>query len=200
MWFNPGEQSTAANYLFMLNAIVPRPVAWISSVGENGVFNLAPFSFFNGVCAEPPILSVSIARRNGEKKDTLRNIEYSKQFVVNIVPLSLAEAMNASSASFPSEVSEFERVGLTPVPAQKVNAPLLFESPINIECRLYRLIEIGTPPGGATLVLGEIILYHIQDDILTDGQIDFKKFSPIGRLGREMNARIRDLFPLKRPR
>ncbi|MBI1823727.1 MAG: flavin reductase, partial [Nitrospirae bacterium] len=80
--FDPGEQSTAENYLFMLNAIVPRPIAWISTLGQNGVENLAPFSFFNGVCAEPPIVSISIARRNGEKKDTLRNIEYSKEFVV----------------------------------------------------------------------------------------------------------------------
>lgn len=200
MEYHPGEQSTAENYLFMLNAIVPRPVAWISTVGRNGLFNLAPFSFYNGVCAEPPVLSVSIARRAGEKKDTLRNIESSGEFVVSVVTETMAVAMNESSASFPPEVSEFERVGLTPVPATIVHAPLVQESPINMECRLFRLIEIGTPPQGATLVLGEIVHYHIHDGILTNGKIDFKKFIPIGRLGKEWNAGVKDLFSLKRPR
>ena len=200
MEYHPGEQSTAENYLFMLNAIVPRPVAWISTVGQNGLFNLAPFSFYNGVCAEPPVLSVSIARRAGEKKDTLRNIESSGEFVVSVVTETMAVAMNESSASFPPEVSEFERVGLTPVPATIVHAPLVQESPINMECRLFRLIEIGTPPQGATLVLGEIVHYHIHDGILTNGKIDFKKFIPIGRLGKEWNAGVKDLFSLKRPR
>ncbi|MBI3593781.1 MAG: flavin reductase family protein [Nitrospirae bacterium] len=198
--FDPGEQSTAENYLFMLNAIVPRPIAWISTLGQNGVENLAPFSFFNGVCAEPPIVSISIARRNGEKKDTLRNIEYSKEFVVNVVTESLASAMNESSASHSAEISEFKRAGLTPYPAQKVKAPLVLESPINMECQLYRLIEIGVPPQGSTLVLGQIVYCHLRHEILTDGQIDFKKFLPVGRLGRDMNLTARDLFPLRRPR
>lgn len=200
MEYHPGDQSTAENYLFMLNAIVPRPVAWVSTVGQDGVFNLAPFSFYNGVCAEPPVLSVSIARRAGEKKDTLRNIEYSGEFVVSVVTESMAVAMNESSASFPPDVSEFEQVGLTPVPARIVHAPLVQESPINMECRLFRLIEIGTPPQGATLVLGEIVHYHIHDGILTNGKIDLKKFFPIGRLGKEWNARTKDRFSLKRPR
>jgi flavin reductase (DIM6/NTAB) family NADH-FMN oxidoreductase RutF len=198
--FNPGEQSTAENYLFMLNAIVPRPIAWISTLGQNGVKNLAPFSFFNGVCAEPPVISVSIARRSGKKKDTLRNIEHSGEFVVNMVTEALASAMNESSASLRSHESEFERAGVTPVPAQKVNAPLILESPVNIECRLDRLIEIGIPPQGSTLVLGQIVYYHVRTEILTGGQIDFEKFLPIGRLGREMNVTARNLFPLKRPR
>lgn len=200
MEYHPGDQSTAENYLFMLNAIVPRPVAWVSTVGKEGLFNLAPFSFYNGVCAEPPLLSVSIARRAGEKKDTLRNIENAGEFVVSVVSESMAGAMNKSSASFPPDVSEFEQVGLTPVPARFVQAPLVRESPINMECRLFRLIEIGTPPQGATLVLGEIIHYHIDDRILTNGRIDFKKFIPIGRLGKEWNSGAKDLFFLKRPR
>jgi flavin reductase (DIM6/NTAB) family NADH-FMN oxidoreductase RutF len=200
MEYHPGDQSTAENYLFMLNAIVPRPVAWVSTVGQEGLFNLAPFSFYNGVCAEPFLLSVSIARRAGEKKDTLRNIENSGEFVVSVVAESMAAAMNESSASFPPDVSEFEQVGLTPIPARFVQAPLVRESPINMECRLFRLIEIGTPPQGTTLVLGEIIHYHIDDRILTNGKIDFKKFIPIGRLGKEWNAGLKNLFSLKRPR
>ena len=184
----------------MLHAIVPRPIAFISTVGESGVFNLSPFSFFNGVCAEPPILSVSIALKNGEKKDTLVNIEYSKQFVVNVVTEPLFSAMNASSASFPPEVSEFQQVGLTPVPAAIVSAPLVKESPVNIECSLYRLIEIGSPPRGATLVLGEILQYHIGDEFLINRKIDFKKLCAIGRMGGEAYTRTTDMIQLKRPR
>ncbi|MHB8481936.1 MAG: flavin reductase family protein [Nitrospiria bacterium] len=200
MRFDPHQQSTVENYIFMLHAIVPRPIAFISTVGESGVFNLSPFSFFNGVCAKPPVLSVSIAWENGEKKDTLANIEYSKQFVVNVVTESMGSAMNASSASFPPEVSEFQQVGLTPVPAALVSAPLVKESPINIECALYRLIEVGAPPQGATLVLGEIIQYHIRDEILINGKIDFKKLCAIGRMGGENYTRTIDLIQLKRPR
>ena len=200
MEYHSGDQSTAENYIFMLNAIVPRPVAWVSTVGPEGLFNLAPFSFYNGVCAEPPILSVSIARRAIEKKDTLRNIESSGEFVVSVVTESMAVAMNESSASFPPHVSEFEQVGLTPVPARIVHAPLVRESPINMECRLFRLIEIGTPPKGSTLVLGEIVHYHIDEGIMTNAKIDFKKFIPLGRLGKEWNTGIKNLFSLKRPR
>lgn len=199
MRYDSGEQSTTDKYLFMLSAIVPRPIALVSTVGQNGVFNLAPFSFFNGVSAEPPILSVSIARRDGKKKDTLRNIEFSKQFVVNVVTESLAEAMNESSAPFPPDISEFDRVKLTPIPAVKVVAPLVRESPIKMECTLYRLIEIGTPPHGSTLVLGEIVQYHIRDEILTNKKIDFNKLSAIGRMGREFYTKTTGLIQLKRP-
>ncbi len=200
MRFDPKKQSPAENYIFMLHAIVPRPIAFISTVGESGVFNLSPFSFFNGVCSDPPILSVSIAWKNGEKKDTLVNIENSKEFVVNIVTEPLALAMNASSASFPPEASEFKEVGLTPVPAALVKAPLVKESPINIECSLYRLIEVGTPPQGTTLVLGEIVQYHVHDEILENKKIDFQRLSVIGRMGGEFYARTTDIFKLNRPR
>ena len=185
----------------MLHAIVPRPIAFISTVGKNGVFNLSPFSFFNGVCAEPSILSVSIAwKKDGKKKDTLVNIEASKQFVINIVTESMVSAMNAASALFPPEVSEFNQVGLTPVPAAMVKAPLVKESPINIECSLYRLIEIGAPPQGATLVLGEMIHYHVREEILENKKIDFKKLAAVGRMGGEFYTRTTDMIQLKRPR
>jgi flavin reductase (DIM6/NTAB) family NADH-FMN oxidoreductase RutF len=200
MRFDPGEQSLAENYLFMLSAIVPRPIAFISTVGENGVFNLSPFSFFNGVCAEPPILSVSFSRRDGKKKDTLQNIESSGQFVVSVVTEPLAKAMNESSAPFPADISEFEKVGLTPLPAEKVRAPLLKESPINMECVLYRLIEVGTPPRGSTLVLGEIVRYHIREEVMVKNKIDFKKLSAVGRMGGEFYTKTTDVFKLNRPR
>jgi flavin reductase (DIM6/NTAB) family NADH-FMN oxidoreductase RutF len=196
----PADQSPAENYLLMLGVIAPRPIAWVSTVGETGNYNLAPFSFFNGVSADPPILSLSIARRDGEKKDTLRNIEFTGDFVVNVVTRPLADAMNRSSASFPPEISEFEIAGLTPLPSEKVKAPRLGESPVQMECRLERLIEVGAPPRGSTLVLGEIVLFHLDERCLTDRKIDFKKFFPLGRGGRDRMTEIKEWFVLKRPR
>lgn len=200
MKFKPSDRSDAENYLFLLGAIVPRPIAFVSTVGPTGVFNLAPFSFYNGVCAIPPVLSISIAYRDREKKDTLVNIEQNREFVVNIVTEAIASAMNAASANLPPNISEFDQVGLTAVPAEIVKAPLVLESPINLECKLHQLITVGAPPHGATLVLGEVVFFHIKEEALDHHRIDMKKLKAVGRMGGEEYTRTGDLFKMKRPR
>jgi flavin reductase (DIM6/NTAB) family NADH-FMN oxidoreductase RutF len=183
-----------------VSAVVPRPIAFVSSIGNDGVFNLAPFSFFNPLCLKPAVISLSIGwKRDGRKKDTLRNIEYSKDFVVNVVTETLAEAMNESSAEYPSEVDEFQEVGLTPGKADVVNAPLVVESPVNMECKLIQTLEFGEIPTGSTVVIGEIVLVHIRDDLWIKDHIEISKLKAVGRLGGNLYCRITDLFEMKRP-
>jgi len=182
----------------MVGAIVPRPIAFISTIGKDGIFNLAAFSFFNGLCLRPAIVAIGIGWRGLEKKDTLRNIEDSKDFVINMVTEPLAQAMNQSSADYPSEVDEFKEVGLTPVKADLVNAPLVAESPINMECKLVQTLEFGKMPTGSTVVIGEIVLVHVKDDLWAGDHIEISKFHAIGRLGQDLYCRTRDTFEMKR--
>lgn len=189
-------------YRLLIDTVVPRPIAWVSSRGANGVTNLAPFSFFNVLSVRPPILGFSPgykrapgAGREPLAKDTLRNIKESGVFVVNLVSLNLAEHMNNSAADFPPDVSEFEALGLTAVPGQFVDAPRLGEARVSLECRTFHLHELG----GSCLVLGEIVGLNIADEVLTDGRIDLDKFEPVGRLGGNWYSTVKDRFELKRP-
>ncbi len=168
-------------YKLMTSCIVPRPIAWISTVSKNGVYNLAPFSYFAGVSSNPPLLMVSIgSRENGEKKDTWKNIEETGEFVVNIVTKELLDKMNISSISFDFEIDEFEKAGLTSEKSTIVKAPRVKESPINIECKKFEIINIGN----MGIVFGEIVNFHIKDEILNEkGYVDTKKLEIVGRLG-----------------
>lgn len=179
--------------------IVPRPIAWVSTIGEDGTFNLAPFSFFGGISSKPPILSVSIRRRQGQKKDTLRNIEYAKDFVVNVVDETLAESMNQTSADYPSHISEFKEAGLTPLPSDKVMSPRVAESPINMECKLLQILKFGEWPNIHDLIVGEIVIAHVRDALFREGTINISQLKAIGRLGGGFYCRIRDVFEMKRP-
>ena len=185
MLIDPEKQTYRENYTLMSACIVPRPIAFVSTVSIEGVFNLAPFSYFNGVTSAPPTLSIAIARksRDSNKKDTLSNILDTGEFVVNTVSVAMTEAMNRTARDFPPEVNEFTEAGLTAVPALKVKAPLVKESPVKMECTLYKSIEIGEGrPGSGFLVIGEIVMFHIADEIWDGGQIDMKKLDPLGRL------------------
>ncbi len=168
-------------YKLMTSTIVPRPIAWISTVSKEGVYNLAPFSYFAGVSSSPPLLMVSIgSRETGEKKDTWKNIEETGEFVVNIVTKELLEKMNISSIAFDPEINEFEKAGLTPEKSLTVKAPRVKESPINIECRKFEIINIGK----MGIIFGEILNFHIKDEILNEkGYVDTKKLELVGRLG-----------------
>ena len=183
----------------LMGMIVPRPIAWVSTVGEDGTFNLAPFSSFGTICVKPPILYISVGSPPGEKKDTLRNIEYAKDFVVNVVDESLAEKMNQTSAGYPASVSEFAEVGLTPLSSDKVKSPRVAESPISMECKLERILEFGDSQNVNRVVIGEIVRAHIRDDILTDGLVDASKLKAVGRLGAHFYCRTGDLFEMERP-
>ena len=200
MEFDPSILPTKDLYQLMLGGIVPRPIAWISTRGAEGVVNVAPFSYFNGVCSRPPVLSVAIGYRKEAKKDTLVNIEASKEFVVNVVPFRLAEAMNKTSGDYPKNVSEAEVVGLKMLPGVKVSAPRLADSPLSFECRLFKLVAVGEAPSGATLVLGEIVHMHAEEGLFQDGQVDGKKLDAIARMGGALYCRTQDQFSMARPK
>ena len=195
---DPAEHPPREIYALLISAIVPRPIALTSTSDGRGGRNLAPFSFFMGVSSAPPVLALSaVNRRDGQKKDTLRNIEATGEFVVNVVSEDMAEAMNLASADFPYGHDEFELAGLTPVPGVRVSAPRVAESPVQMECRLERILEVGTQP--AYLVLGEIVLFHLREDVLTEGRVDATKLRPVARLGASDYAHVRDVFSMSRP-
>ena len=189
-------------YKFLIGAVAPRPIGWISTLDESGRRNLAPFSFFNAVSARPPhvIFSPMVRETDSGVKDTLHNVRATREFVVNIVTEDLAEAMNVTSTEFPHEVDEFSAAGLTPAPSQAVRPPRVAESPVHFECRLAHLLELGDGPGGATLVVGRVVHVHVDDSVLLDGdKIDLARLRPIGRLAGAGYCRVTDRFEMKRP-
>lgn len=203
MNIDPGKQNYRENYKLMIGSILPRPIAFVSTISESGLINLAPFSFFTGITSNPPTVCFAPNRRSsdGKKKDTLVNIESTGEFVVNMVTESIAVAMNETATDFPPEINEFEEAGLTAVPSEIVSPPRVAESPINLECRLYRTLDIGPEAaGGGSLVIGEIVLFHIDDEILEEGRIDTVKLNPIGRLAGAEYTTLGRRFEMKRNR
>lgn len=189
-------------YKLLIGSIVPRPIAFVSTQSPEGALNLAPFSFFNGVSGNPPaVVFAPLVRASDSKtKDTLRNVTATKEFVVNVVTEAIAEKMNLTSAEFPPEVSEFVESGLTPLPSQKVKPPRVKESPINMECKLLQMVPVGTGPLGGTVVIGEVVLFHVADELFDNFRIDLKKLAPIGRLAGSSYCRVTDIFDLVRPK
>jgi flavin reductase (DIM6/NTAB) family NADH-FMN oxidoreductase RutF len=185
----------------MAGTVIPRPIALISTVGENGVFNVAPYSFFGVASVKPAIVFVGIGAkvRVKQKKDTLKNIEFAKDFVINIVDEALAEPMNQTSADYPSDVSEFKEVGLTPVKSDLVKAPRVKESPIHMECQLRQIMEFGEFPYSTDVVIGEVLRVHVRDDLWMNGAVQMSGVKAIARLGGELFCRTADIFELKRP-
>jgi flavin reductase (DIM6/NTAB) family NADH-FMN oxidoreductase RutF len=188
-------------YAWMISTIMPRPIAWVSTISVEGKTNLAPFSFFQGVTSNPPTLMfVPVNKRDGTKKDTVRNIEQLPEFVVNLVPFSLAEQMNATSALLPYGESEFEAFGIASTPSQRVRPPRVAAAPVAFECTLDRFVHIGEGPLAANVVFGRIRLAHVADDVLNaDGEPDPAKLDLIGRMGGETFSRTTERFDLKRP-
>ncbi len=176
------ERDVAGKYHFLVSAIVPRPIAWVATRGRDGSTNLAPFSYFQGVCSDPPTLSVSIARKKrcGEPKDTLRNIEETGEFVVHVVDGTLLEPMVASAEELPAGESEIDRLGLAASPGERVAAPVLADAPLAFECRAVQRVPVGR----CELVIGEILLVHAREDLLDSrGNVDPERLRPLGRLG-----------------
>src|SRR6266851_4236429 len=186
----------------MVGAIVPRPIAFVSSISPEGILNLAPFSFFTGISANPPVICFSpmIRASDGGRKDTLRNIEATHEFVVNVVSEDFADKMNICSAEFPPEVDEFQMSGLTPAPSDLVKPPRVKESRINMECRLLQVVHVSPKPLGGSIVLGEVVLFHVDDALFDDFKIDPDKLRPIGRMGGSTYTRTTDRFDLARPK
>ncbi|MGH2581340.1 MAG: flavin reductase family protein [Anaerolineales bacterium] len=202
MEINPADIPASALNKIILGSVVPRPIAWVSTVNEEGWANLAPFSFFNAVCYRPPTLLFcpGIRASDGGVKDTYMNIKATKEFIINVVTEDNARAMVLSSTELPSDVNEFEFAGLTPVLPSIVSAPRVAESPINFECKLDRIIEIGDGrPGSGWIVIGEVVHIHISDSVLLpDYKIDIKALKPVGRLSGANYTYVRDIFEMKR--
>ncbi len=189
------------SYPWMINAINPRPIAWVSTISAAGRTNLAPFSFFQGVCANPPTLLFTGANdRTGKKKDSVINVEQVPEFVVNIVSYALREPMNATSAPLPYGESEFEKFHIATAPSLRVRPPRVAASPVAFECRLDRIVRIGEGPLGGNVVFGTILCAHVSEAVLgTDGRIDPHKLDTIGRMGGDFYTRTTELFTIHRP-
>ena len=184
----------------LTGVVVPRPIAFVSSISAEGLINLAPYSFFNAVAYDPPTLVFSSSRFAADKrKDTLSNIEATGEYVVNVVVDDIAEAMNRTAAEYPADVSEFDIAGLTPVPSTVVKPPRVAESPVNMECRLQQIVPIGQGHHQHGLVIGQIVLMHIRDDLIDGHRIIHQRLRPTGRLAGSMYCHTSDVFEMARP-
>jgi len=189
-------------YKVLIGAIVPRPIAFVSTISPEGIPNLAPFSFFTAISANPPVVCFCPTRKSGPEplKDTLRNISASREFVVNIVSEEIAEQMNITAGDFAADVDEFEAAGLTPIPSERVKPPRVAESHVHMECKLYLTIEISDLPGGGNLVIGEVVRLHVDDAYVENFKIDPDKLRAVGRMGGNSYVRTADRFDMIRPK
>jgi len=179
MSFRPADAGSAVNYRTLVGAVVPRPIGWISTVGADGVDNVAPFSFFGVACVDPPMLQFSQGTRaDGTMKDTGRNVHETGEFVHNVVTESTLEAMHESSATLGPGESEFDACGIERAPARTVSPPRVADAVASFECRLHRALELGTH----TLFVGRVEYVHVDESATTDGSLDIDAFDPVGRL------------------
>lgn len=188
-------------YAWLISVIVPRPIAWVSTISAAGVTNLAPFSFFNGVTSNPPsVLFCPVNDRNGKKKDTLRNIEETGEFVVNICDFAHGQQMNASAALLGPEESEFEKFSIPTETSLVVKPPRVAGAPVAMECSLHSIVRVGEGPLGGNIVIGLVQRLHVDDRVLgEDGKCDASKLDAIARMGGDWYATTRDRFTLSRP-
>jgi len=195
MQIDPALHSTVENYKRLTNLVVPRPIAWVTSQSQSGVVNLAPFSFFNAVGSDPLYVIISIGRRDdGELKDTANNIEFSREFVVNLVTEELFDAMNISAADFPAEQSELEAAHLHTAPSVHIKTPRVAQAQASLECKLFS----AQPLGANTLFIGEVVMFHVADHLIGP-RLHVNNFAPIGRLGSpSVYCRTTDRFDIAR--
>jgi flavin reductase (DIM6/NTAB) family NADH-FMN oxidoreductase RutF len=200
MEISPESRSNQDIYKILIGTVLPRPIAWVSTVDTSGNINLAPFSFFTVASVNPPILCFSpLLQENSTEKDTLVNIKQTSEFVVNIVSYGLAQAMNRTSGPYPSEVNEFDVAGVAAKQSTLVKPPCVADSLVNFECKLHQIISFGSEPRAGNLVLGRVCNIHIHPDIVRNGEVDCESLDAIGRLGGNMYTTIRDCFEMERP-
>jgi flavin reductase (DIM6/NTAB) family NADH-FMN oxidoreductase RutF len=200
MLFEMDKLSAIDAYKLLVSTVVPRPIAWVSTRDINGAINAAPYSFFNAMSGQPPIICFGIGgRAPGDAKDTGNIIRRTGEFVVNLVDNARAEAMNVTAIDFGPEVDEFKEAGLTPLPSSRVRAPRIAESPVSMECERLVIVEVGVD---RSVVMGKVLAMHIRDDCVMDAErcyVDTPKLDLIGRMhGRGWYARTTDRFDLPR--
>jgi flavin reductase (DIM6/NTAB) family NADH-FMN oxidoreductase RutF len=202
---DPADHPARQIYKLMTGVIVPRPIALVSTVDAGGAANVAPFSFFCGVGSVPPTLLFCPALHGTDvhgvqRKDTLANVEATGEFVVNVVSEAIAHAANITASEVPPDVDEFALAGLTPIPSQVVRAPRVAESPAHMECRLIQVIYTSRQPGGGVIVLGEIVRFHVREDLIENFRIDPEGLDAVGRMAGNTWVRTRDRIELIRPK
>ena len=203
---DPAQIAPSDIYKLMIGMIVPRPIAFVSTMDAAGIRNLAPFSYFTACSSNPPVVCFCTSVRSDPRphKDTLENIRATGAFVVNIVSEEIAEQMNLCSSEVPPEVDEFELSGLTPLESDLVKPPRVAESKVQMECRLRQILVVSEEPGGGSLVLGDVLRFHIEEALLDDQKggykIDPDKLNAIGRMGGPIYTRTRDRFEMQRPK
>jgi flavin reductase (DIM6/NTAB) family NADH-FMN oxidoreductase RutF len=208
MIVSPSEIPHNELYGILLNTVAPRPIAWVSTVSATGRRNLAPFSFFNAVCIDPPLLAFAPGLRpskqptagEGEAKDTLRNVRETKEFVINVVTYDLREAMNLTSGEYDPSVNEFDLAKLTPEPSKLVRPPRVGESPVSFECELHHILDFSTAPTSSSLVIGRIVSIYVNDAHIKDGKVDRNSLDLIGRMGGIQSTRTTQRFDMVRPK
>jgi len=202
MKIDPKNLNQQDSHHLLTELVIPRPIAWVSTVDGQGIFNLAPFSAYGMVSSRPMVVSFSVGiKRDGQKKDTLTNVELTGEFVVNVVTKDLAEKMNITSAPYPSDVNEFEKAKLTAVAADFVKAPMVAESPVNMECRVIQSLNIGKPSPSCSLIIGEVLCIHIRDEFYDSQTKLVSGLRAIARLGgeRDLYCLGQDTFEMNRP-
>lgn len=200
MQFDPALIDQKAIYKLLTGAVIPRPIGWISSISEEGLLNLAPFSFFNAIGDDPPHVMFSTVRTNNKNKDTLNNILETKEFVVNMVTEDLVEQMNMTSQVIPADESEFDLAGLTPIASIKIKPPRVAESKITMECELVHHYTLENHKfGGATVIIGKVVMFHVDESVLLDDyKINLETYKPVARLAGSNYSKLGEIFSVKR--
>ncbi|MGX6445207.1 flavin reductase family protein [Neobacillus sp. K501] len=197
---DPVSLSERDNYKFLIGSIIPRPIAFVTTISKDGVINGAPFSYFNIVSSKPPMISLSIQRSSGRQKDTARNIIESKEFVVHIVDEQNVDKINKTAANLPPEESELELAKLTPVKSMKISVPGIKEAKIRMECSLEHSLELGgTDMTGCDFIIGKVVQFHIEESIYENGRIDPNGLAAVSRLAGNNYAKIGEIFEIERP-
>jgi len=194
------QNNNRSVYSYLVGGISPRPIAWVSTLSEEGVANIAPYSFFTVASCNPPVLSVTqVNPRDNANKDTLNNLLATKECVVNIVSHSLVEQMNQSCADYPRDVSEFDAANIQRTPSQLVSVPSAAASKVRYECKLREVITISDEPSGGQMMLLDVVGIFLDDTVLVNGYIDPTRLDAVGKMGGDYFSTTKDKFALKRP-
>ncbi|MGB5788347.1 MAG: flavin reductase family protein [Pseudoalteromonas nigrifaciens] len=200
MFLDLTENTSQNVYSYLVGAISPRPIAWISTLNSEGIANIAPYSFFTVASCKPAVLSVTQVNPSDKtNKDTLNNLMATKECVVNIVSQELVEKMNQSCANYPSDISEFDAADIAQAPSKLVNAPSVADSKVRFECKLREVISISNEPGGGKMMLLDVVGICINDSVMSNGYVDPKLLNAVGKMGGDYFSTTKDKFVLKRP-
>jgi len=200
MKIDTAESDGRQMHALLGSAIAPLPIALISTVDENGIYNAAPYSLVFPVSWKPPVICVSFGLKRGQKKDTLKNIESSEDFVVNIMDETFIKPVLKAAVEYPSDVDEIQEVGLTAVSSEKVSSPRIFEAQVSLECQFRQTLAFGVGENSRTLIFGEVLLVHLKDNILKNNKIDPSRLRAVGRLSRGTYCRSTDILKVNDPR